>query len=70
MEKQYKLHKGQIATWLEVRATYDSGKSGSALWMIKDGKVVVSQSDAPINPTVDIVELKKLIAEYESPNGN
>ena len=70
MQKQYKSRRHKNFVSLEVRATYDSGKNGIALWTIKDGKVAVSQSDAPLNPTIDIAELKKLIADYESLNAD
>jgi hypothetical protein len=70
MEKQYKTRKSKNFASLEVLATYDSGKNGFALWMITDGRVIVRQSDAPLNPTIDLGELKKLIAEYESLDAN
>lgn len=70
MQKQYTRRKNKNAVSLEVRATYANGESGNGLWTIKDGQVAVNQSATPLNPTIELAELKRLIADYDSRNAD
>jgi hypothetical protein len=74
MQKTYQhfkpIHVFKKSVNLLVEATYDDGSEGFASLTITDDKLCINQSDTPLNPTVDLDELKKLIAEYELLNAD
>jgi hypothetical protein len=74
MQKTYQhfkpIHVFKKSVNLLVEATYGDGSEGFASLTITDGGLYINQSDAPLNPTIDLGELKKLIAEYESLDAN
>jgi hypothetical protein len=74
MQKTYQHFKAKHAfkksVNLLVEATYDNGIKGFASLTITDGKLCINQSDTPLNPSIDIEEVKQLIARYESLNAD
>lgn len=66
--KKYRLYiyKSETKAMLEVDAIYPGGRQGWARIVIKDGKLFVNQSDEPLNPAIDLDEIRKLIAEYDA----
>ncbi|MGB1285111.1 MAG: hypothetical protein ACPG7F_01145 [Aggregatilineales bacterium] len=53
---------------LSIEARYESGNTYSSHLMITNGKLVITQAEAPMNPAIPIDKVKELIAEWESRN--